>query len=391
MIYKRFNLWMLAAILVCGPFFTACTNDDSPVGPSPQDEVEEMLKKMTLREKIGQLLFVRPEGLDTTIHWTQYSDLPQYELRAVNDVMKDVNKNYPVGGIILYAWNIDDEAQLAQFISQLRQLNGSPLLCIDEEGGRVARIANNPNFHVKKYESMTAIGNTGDPANAYECGNTIGTYLKGYGFDVDFAPVADVNTNPDNIVIGTRAFSDDPLVAAPMVTNYLEGLKDAGITGCIKHFPGHGDVTTDTHYGYAQTMKTWPEMLNCEIITFRAGIEWGCQMVMTAHISAPNVTGEDVPSTMSKMMLQDKLRQELGYRNIIVTDAMDMGAITKQYTLEEAVVGCLVAGVDIVLSPHDFVRAFDAIEAAVKSGKLTEERINQSVRRILLLKITTRR
>ena len=391
MINKKFNLWMLAAILVCGPFFTACTNDDSPVGPSPQDEVEEMLKKMTLREKIGQLLFVRPEGLDTTIHWTQYSDLPQYELRTVNDVMKDVNKNYPVGGIILYAWNIDDEAQLAQFIPQLKQLNGSPLLCIDEEGGRVARIANNPNFHVKKYESMTAIGNTGDPANAYECGNTIGTYLKGYGFDVDFAPVADVNTNPDNIIIGTRAFSDDPQVAAPMVTNYLEGLKDAGITGCIKHFPGHGDVTTDTHYGYAQTKKTWPEMLNCEIITFRAGIEWGCQMVMTAHISAPNVTGEDVPSTMSKMMLQDKLRRELGYRNLIVTDAMDMGAITKQYTLEKAVVGCLVAGVDIVLSPHDFVSAFDAIEAAVKSGKLTEERINQSVRRILLLKITTRR
>ena len=218
MIYKRFNLWMLAAILVCGPFFTACTNDDSPVVPSPQDEVEEMLKKMTLREKIGQLLFVRPEGLDTTIHWTQYSDLPQYELRAVNDVMKNVNKNYPVGGIILYAWNIDDEAQLAQFIPQLRQLNGSPLLCIDEEGGRVARIANNPNFHVKKYESMTAIGNTGDPANAYECGNTIGTYLKGYGFDVDFAPVADVNTNPDNIIIGTRAFSDDPQVAAPMAS-----------------------------------------------------------------------------------------------------------------------------------------------------------------------------
>ena len=391
MIIKKFNLWMLAAILLCGPLFTACVNDDSPAGPSPEDRVEEMLKKMTLREKIGQLLFVRPEGLDTTIHWTQYSDLPQYELRTVNDVMKGVNKNYPVGGIILYAWNIDDEAQLAQFISQLKQLNGSPLLCIDEEGGRVARIANNPNFHVKKYESMTAIGNTGDPANAYECGNTIGTYLRGYGFDVDFAPVADVNTNPDNIIIGTRAFSDDPQVAAPMVTNYLEGLKDAGITGCIKHFPGHGDVTTDTHYGYAQTMKTWAEMLDCEIITFRAGIDWGCQMVMTAHISAPNVTGEDVPSTMSKMMLQDKLRHELGYRNIIVTDAMDMGVITKQYTLEESVVGCLVAGVDIVLSPHDFVRAFDAIEAAVKSGKLTEERINQSVRRILLLKITTRR
>lgn len=165
---------------------------------------------------------------------------------------------------------------------QLKALNGKLLLCIDEEGGRVARIANNPNFHVKKYESMAAIGDTGDPANAYECGNTIGTYLKHYGFDIDFAPVADVNTNPDNPVIGTRAFSSDPNVAAPMVTSYLQGLKDAGIIGCIKHFPGHGDTSTDTHYGYAQTLKTWPEMLNCEIITFRSGIAWGCQMVMTA-------------------------------------------------------------------------------------------------------------
>jgi beta-N-acetylhexosaminidase len=251
----------------------------------------------------------------------------------------------------------------------------------------VARIANNPNFDVKKYESMAAIGATGDPANAYECGNYIGTYLKGYGFDIDFAPVADVNTNPENIVIGPRAFSDDPAVAAPMVMNYLQGLKDADIVGCIKHFPGHGDVKADTHYGYAQTQKTWAEMLDCEIITFRAGIKWGCQLIMTAHISAPNVIGEDVPSTMSKVILQDKLRSELGYQNIIVTDAMDMGAITQQYSSGEAAVGCIKAGADIVLCPQNFVVAFDAVVGAVEKGTLTEERINQSVRRILALKI----
>ena len=123
--------------------------------------------------------------------------------------------------------NIEDETQLASIISQVRSLKGNPLLCIDEEGGRVSRLANNPNFDVKKYESMAAIGATGDPKNAYECGNTIGTYLKYYGFDIDFAPVADVNTNPDNIIIGPRAFSDKPEVAAPMVTSYLQGLKEA--------------------------------------------------------------------------------------------------------------------------------------------------------------------
>jgi len=270
---------------------------------------------------------------------------------------------------------------------QLKALKGHPLICIDEEGGRVARIANNPNFAVKKYESMGAIGATGDPRNAYECANTIGTYLQRYGFDVDFAPVADVNTNPENIIIGPRAFSDDPAVAAPMVTNYLQGLKDAGITGCIKHFPGHGDTKADTHFGYAQSLKTWEQMSACEMITFRAGIQWGCQLIMTAHIAAPNVTGTEVPSTMSSIILQDKLRGELGYQNIIVTDAMDMGAITQQYNNAEAAVGSILAGVDVVLDPKDFVEAFNAVIAAVENGTITEERINQSVRRILRLKM----
>jgi beta-N-acetylhexosaminidase len=386
-IMKLMKKWMIAAVLTCGFVMTSCTNDDNPVGPSPEDEVEEMLSKMTLREKVGQLFVVRPEALDTTIHWQAYAELMPLELQAVNDCMKGVSEKFPVGGVILFAWNIKDEVQLAQFIPQLKALNGQPLMCIDEEGGRVARIANNPNFDVKKYESMAAIGATGDPANAYECGNYIGTYLKGYGFDIDFAPVADVNTNPENIVIGPRAFSDDPAVAAPMVMNYLQGLKDADIVGCIKHFPGHGDVKADTHYGYAQTQKTWAEMLDCEIITFRAGIKWGCQLIMTAHISAPNVIGEDVPSTMSKVILQDKLRSELGYQNIIVTDAMDMGAITQQYSSGEAAVGCIKAGADIVLCPQNFVVAFDAVVGAVEKGTLTEERINQSVRRILALKI----
>ena len=385
---RKSLLWIAAILISCGAsLFTSCSNDDNPISPTPGDTVEEQLQKMTLREKVGQMFFVRPECLDTTIHWKEYADLMPLELQEVNNCMKGVNEKYPVGGIILYAWNIKDETQLGQFLPQLKALNGKPLMCIDEEGGRVARIANNENFHVKKYESMGAIGATGDPANAYECGNTIGTYLKYYGFDIDFAPVADVNTNPENIIIGPRAFSDDPAVAAPMVTNYLQGLKDAGIIGCIKHFPGHGDVKNDTHYGYAQTQKTWAEMLDCEIITFRAGIQWGCQLIMTAHISAPNVIGKDIPSTMSSVILQDKLRRELGYQNIIVTDAMDMGAITQQYTIEEAAVGCIKAGADIVLCPKDLVKAFDAVIAAVENGAITEERINQSARRILRLKI----
>ena len=390
---------MQATILIsCGlTVMTSCSNDDNTDVP-PIDEVEAQLQKMTLREKVGQMFYVRPECLDTTIHFNRpggidqsSDDITKIRLQAVNKTMRGVSEKYPVGGIILYAHNIEDEAQLAQFIPEIRALNGSPLLCIDEEGGRVARIGRNSNFNVKTYESMGAIGATGDPQNAYECGNTIGTYLKHYGFDIDFAPVADVNTNPENIVIGARAFSDNPEIAAPMVTSYLQGLKDAGVTGCIKHFPGHGDTKADTHFGYASTQKTWDEMLGCEMVTFKAGIQWGCQLIMTAHIAAPRVIGSDIPSTMSSVILQDKLRGELGYRNIIITDAMEMGAITQQYTNAEAAVGCIQAGVDIVLGPQVFTQAFDAVVKAVEEGTISEQRIDESVRRILKLKRSIRK
>ncbi|MCR4836906.1 MAG: glycoside hydrolase family 3 protein [Bacteroidaceae bacterium] len=386
------QLSVVLVVLVSGLAVTSCSEDEKPDIPSI-DDVESQLQKMTLREKVGQLFYVRPEVLDTTIHYGQTGgidastdDLTKIKLQAVNATMKGVNEKYPVGGVILYAHNIDYEAQLTAFISQIRALKGSPLLCIDEEGGRVARIGNNANFHVEKFVSMDAIGKTGDAKNAYYCGNTIGTYLKKYGFDIDFAPVADVNTNPENIVIGKRAFSDDPAVAAQMVVSYLQGLKDANVVGCIKHFPGHGDTKADTHYGYAQSLKTWNEMVDCEMVTFKAGIQWGCKLIMTAHIGAPKVTGSDIPATMSSLILHDKLRKELGYQNIIITDAMEMGAITQQYTSAEAAVGSIKAGVDIVLGPQNFIEAFDAVVKAVEDGTLTEQRIDESVRRILKLK-----
>ncbi len=384
---KKNLLWMFAAILTCGLLLTSCRDDDP--SSAPADEVEAQLRQMTLREKVGQMFYVRMESLDTTIHWNTYVDLQENPMYDVNNVVRGVNTKYPVGGIILYAWNINNESQLARLISDIRTLNGHPLLCIDEEGGRIARIAKNSNFNVEVVEPMGEIGKTGDPNNAYHAGNVIGSYLSKYGFDIDFAPVADVNTNPENIVIGDRAFSDDPAVAAPMVVNYLQGLKDAGITGCIKHFPGHGDTKADTHYGYASTQKTWQEMLQCEMVTFKASIQWGCQLIMTAHVGAPKVTGSDIPSTLSSVILQDKLRGELGYQNIIITDAMEMGAITQQFTSAEAAVGSIQAGVDIVLGPRNFIEAFDAVVKAVETGVIPEERINQSVRRILKLKMAS--
>jgi beta-N-acetylhexosaminidase len=382
MFCKKHVIANLLGCTVTAFFLTAC-GDDSSSGPSSEDSA---IQKMSIREKVGQMFFVRPEALDTTIHWNEYAELPDYKLEQVNKTMLAVNKNYPIGGMILYAHNIVDETQLGNFIAEIRELNGSPLLAIDEEGGRVARIANNENFDVPKYESMAAIAESDDPEEAYKAAFTIGTYVKKYGFDIDYAPVADVNTNPDNIVIGPRAFSDDPETAAKFVVSYLNGLESAGVIGTLKHFPGHGDVSTDTHYGYASTDKKWDEMLKYEMIPFKAGIKAGAQMIMTAHIAAPKVSGNDLPATLSSVILQDKLRGELGFDGVIVTDAMDMGAITKQFSNTEAAIKSIQAGVDVVLCSREFTQVFDAVVKAVEKGEIKESRIDESVKRILKLK-----
>ena len=337
----------MATLVGCGDDSASASDNNSHEGASLE------LSKMTLREKVGQLFFVRPEALDTSIHWNEYADLTDYKLQQVNETMLSVNKDYPVGGVILFAHNIENESQLVPFVKELKKLNGSPLLAIDEEGGRVARIANNGTFDVPKYESMAKIA---------------------------------VNTNPENIVIGPRAFSDDPETAADFVVSYLNGLDSANVIGTLKHFPGHGDVKTDTHTGYAETNKTWDEMLECEMIPFKAGIKAGAQMIMTAHIAAPKVTGNDLPSTLSPVILQEKLRGELGFKGVIVADAMDMGAITKQFSNTEAAIKAIQAGVDIILCPKDFVQALDAIVNAVEKGDIKESRIDESVKRILALK-----
>ena len=361
------------------------TGNKSALPKADDAAIRAQLDSMTLREKVGQLFCVRPESLDPVFQRSS-EGMMAYRMQAVNEETAAFAAQYPVGGVTLFSHNIDNPGQLKAFTQAIHALPGAPLVSVDEEGGRVARVGGNLNFDVPRIPAMGKVGATGDPAKAYEAGKAIGHYLKEYGFDIDFAPVADVNTNPDNIIIGPRAFSDDPQVAAPMVTNYLQGLKDAGIIGCIKHFPGHGDTKTDTHFGYASTQKTWEEMMDCEMVTFKAGIKWGCQLIMTAHIGAPNVTGSDIPSTMSSVILQDKLRGELGYQNIIITDGMEMGAITQQYSSAEAAVKSIQAGVDIVLGPKNLVEAFDAVIDAVNKGTISEERINQSVRRILKIR-----
>lgn len=372
--------YFFCAAIVAALLMTGCSKSD-PETPSVEEQVDELIESMSLKQLVCQLFVVRPEAL---------SENPGTDGKtALTKEMEDFYREYPVGGLCLYAKNIVSPSQLLTYTQDIHSLPGHPLLYVDEEGGRVARIANSEGFGLNKYESMSAIASSGNPDDAYDAAFYIGSYVRQYGFDIDLAPVADVNTNPENIVIGARAFSSDPQLASQMVLRYLDGLWKAGIHGCIKHFPGHGDVKGDTHTGYVATQKTWEDLLKCEMVTFKAGIQHGVRMIMTAHISTPTITGNDLPATMSSVILSEKLRGELGFKGIIITDAMEMGAIAEHYSSGESAVGTLTAGADIILLPQNLPEAVDAILDALDSGEITVDRIKESVRRILELKLAS--
>jgi beta-N-acetylhexosaminidase len=352
-----------------------------------QSKAEQLLKNMTLKEKIGQLLIIRPEALSTELTFEQINDTQEYGATEFNSKMAETLDKYPVGGVALFGKNIQTPSQLKDFINEMQQNSEIPLFVgVDEEGGSVSRVAKTPGFDVQKFESMEAVGKTKDTEKAREVGSVIGSYLKEYGFNLDFAPVADVNTNPDNIVIGNRSFGNDPNLVAEMITAEIEGLHKVGIMSSIKHFPGHGDTKDDTHSGFVSIEKNWEELKECELIPFKAGIDAQTDMIMISHITAENVTDDELPSSLSYEMIEGKLREELNYDGVVITDSMSMGAIENQYSSGEAAVLAISAGADIVLMPGDFIKAFESIYDAVNNGTLSEARIDQSVLRILSLK-----
>lgn len=352
-------------------------NDDETVVRTTKD----VLGKMSLREKVGQLFIVRPEALAEN---SNAETAPATD--RVDDAVISRIEEYPVGGIALFSRNITSAEQLPMFISDLQSSSKYPLfIAVDEEGGRVARIANSDFFNVASYKSMEDIGKSGDASKAEEVGRQIGLYLKELGFNLDFAPVADTNTNPQNIVIGDRSYGSDPALVARMVSAQLDGMHDSGIMGTLKHFPGHGDTKDDTHSGYVSIEKTWDELKECELVPFITALP-KADMVMVSHITAVNVTSDKLPTSMSETMITGKLRNELGYDGVIITDAMAMGAVADNYTSAEAAVTAVKAGVDIVLMPLNLDEAFNGVMNAVTDGEISMERLDESVMRILKLK-----
>lgn len=337
--------------------------------------VDSNIETMSLEDKVAGLFMITPEAL------TGVGKVIQ-----AGDGTKTALETYPVGGLIYFDQNMKDAEQLKTMLSNTILYSKYPLfLGIDEEGGKVARLGNSE-LGVEKVDEAATIGATGDATKAYDSMTTIADYLSEYGFNLDFAPVADVLTNPDNEVIGTRAYSSDPEVVATMVQSAIEGLQEHKVSACMKHFPGLGDVVQDPHKESATTDKSLAEMRETELIPYITGIEAGTDMIMISNMLAPQVIGDNTPCCMSPLLVTDVLRTELGYNGIVITDAMNMGAITNSYSSEEAAVQAIQAGVDIILMPEDFKAAYQGVLDAVKGGTITEERINESLHRIYRVK-----
>ena len=340
---------------------------------------EEILAEMTLEEKVYQMFIVTPEAL------TGYD-----VVNASTQITKGWLEKYPVGGLIYFADNIMTPDQTKDMLKNTMksavELQEMPIfLCVDEEGGRVVRVAGNSKMGVTNVGPM---GEIKDEAGAKAAGATIGAYLKDLGFTVDMAPVADVITNDKNTVIGDRSFGSDASIVDQYADAYSDGLHSKGILSTYKHFPGHGATEGDTHEGYAYTNKTYEELKEAELVPFASAKRNKIDMVMVAHIAVPNITGDNTPCTLSYKMVTEILRNDLNYNGLIITDAMNMGAITENYTSKEATVKAIQAGVDIVLMPEDFKESVKAVMDAVEKGDITEERINESVLRIIEKKLT---
>lgn len=338
---------------------------------------EQILDTMTLEEKLWQLFFVAPEALTGEEAVTESSDALQQALAEK-----------PVGGVILFARNLISREQTVSLLADVKSASRlAPFLGVDEEGGTVSRVGANSAMGVTQLQDMSAYGASGDASALYGDLYNLAQSLNTLGFNVDFAPVADVTTGSDKNPMKLRSFSSDPERCASMVSVSVGALQDGGVAACLKHFPGYGTATADDHNGSVSLDRTLEQLEQTEFVPFSAGIDKGAYFVMVSHLSVPAVTGDDTPADLSEKLVTELLRNTLHFQNIVITDAQNMGSIAQNYTSAEAAVAALRAGVDMVLMPQDLQEAYDGVAKAIADGVLTEDRIDRSVLRILNVKI----
>ncbi len=362
------------------------SEDETPTEEPEADhdeEIEAIIANLEPEEKVAQLFMATPEQvIDNSLIITQ-----------AGEKSRDALTLYPVGGLVYFSDNLEDPDQTKEMILNTKEYIRAacgiePFIAADEEGGRVVRIAGNEAFEVENVGPMAELGKTGDMDGAYNAGASIGTYMSELGFNLDLAPVADVITNKENEAIGDRAFSSDPNVVARLSWQYASGLQDNGVTACFKHFPGQGSVAGDTHEDIVSQNKTLNELYDSDLVPFQNAVNNDVKMIMASHVSCPEITGDDLPASLSHVMLTDILRGEMGYNGVIITDSFLMEAVKSVYPDPgEAAVAAIKAGADIVLMPADFHEAYNAVLSAVSAGEIEESRVDESLRRILKIKL----
>jgi beta-N-acetylhexosaminidase len=338
--------------------------------PIEKDPIAEQIKDMSLEEKLGQMLIVGIEGYEIDL--------------GTRQMIEELH----VGGFILFGKNIESTEQLLELNNSLKSanaINKIPLfISVDEEGGRVSRIPST----IINLPTNKDIGRIYNEEFSYEIGMLLAEKVKALGFNMNFAPVLDINSNPKNPVIGDRAFGSKPAVVRDLGVQTMTGISFGGVIPVIKHFPGHGDTAIDSHVGLPSVDNDLERLNSFELIPFEAAINNGAESVMVAHILLPKIDAEN-PASLSTAIITNILRRQLNFDGVVITDDMTMGAIMKNYDLAAAAVQAVKAGNDIVLVAHKYENALatmKSLKEAVQAGEITEQRIDQSVYRILKLK-----
>ncbi|WP_240675899.1 glycoside hydrolase family 3 protein [Ammoniphilus sp. CFH 90114] len=347
------------------------------------DVIQRALHQLSMEEKVGQMLmpdFRTFSGKNVT------EMLPQIEALV---------KKYHLGGVILFSENVVTTEQTARLIYYYQKASEKfgLLITIDQEGGIVTRLQSGTDF-----PGSMALGAARDPELSYRIGKAIGEELSVLGINTNFAPIMDVNNNPDNPVIGVRSFGENPALVAEHGTAYIQGLQSAGVAATAKHFPGHGDTTVDSHLGIAEVPHDKARLKEMELYPFQKAMEGGIDAIMTAHVTFPKIDGTKavskldgkeiaVPATLSRLVLTELMREEMGFQGVISTDAMDMKAISDHFGPVDAAVRAVRAGADIILMPVGLEEVAEGLYEAVRAGEITEDQLDASVERILTLKV----
>ncbi|WHH58765.1 beta-N-acetylhexosaminidase [Petroclostridium sp. X23] len=369
LLVMMFFIWYIMGGGSLGAYVQAASDIDT----DGSSQIEKIMKNMTLEEKIGQMFmldFRKKDGQDIT---------------SLDESIVNAIKKYKPGGVILFRENTVGTLQTLELTSAYQKATPKiPLfIAADQEGGAVTRLQSGTTM-----PGNMALGAAHSSKLAYAVAKATGEELKAVGINMNFAPVVDVNNNPSNPVIGIRSFGDDPEEVAKMGIAFMKGLNDVGVIAAAKHFPGHGDTAMDSHIALPTVPHGIERLEKIELKPFQEIIDNGIDMIMTAHVTFPAIdNGERTPATLSYPCLTGLLREKMGFKGVIITDAFSMKAITDRYGDKEAAAMAIKAGADIVLMPQDLENTFPYILDQVKNGEISEQRIDSSVEKILSLKI----